>query len=224
MYDYDYYYEQEPSEIDLLIEDTVDKIRRTIIEQAKEDVESETQKSKKIQEKYDTDKKHWLDMNSELRSKNNKLQNELEELKTKYEKKRTEIPSLDFEIGETVYYINYDYNRKLVCPTCHGTGYVNFNTDEYGNITTSCPHCHGNSYGDIRKEVEYRRYYPSSTTIRKVCMEFEKDSTEISYWLSGSVGRVDKVFKDRESCQAECDKLNIEALEEAKKHIYQKEN
>lgn len=224
MYDYDYYYEKEPSEIDILIEDTVEKIRQTIIEQAKEDVESETQKSKKIQERYDTDKKHWLDMNSELRSKNNELQNELKELKTKYEKKRTEIPSLDFEIGETVYYIGSRYDQKLVCLTCHGSGKVNLNTDEYGDITTSCPHCYGNLYGDIRREVEYRKYYPSTKRIETVYMEFSKDSTKISYWLSESVGKVDRVFKDRESCQAECDKLNIKELEEAQKHIYQKES
>ena len=48
MYDYDYYYEQEPSEIDILIEEAVDKVRDTILLKAKDEVESQTQKAKKI--------------------------------------------------------------------------------------------------------------------------------------------------------------------------------
>lgn len=47
MYDYDYYYEQEPSEIDILIEETVDKVRDTILLKAKDEVEAQTQKAKK---------------------------------------------------------------------------------------------------------------------------------------------------------------------------------
>lgn len=239
MYDYDYYYKQEPSEIDILIDETVDKIRDTILLKAKEDVESETQKSKKIQEKYDMDKKVW----DEIRQRQNKqileLTNKLKNLEEEYNKKRSETPSLDFEVGEKVLEAELQYRSgALVCPTCKGKGKVNVQSEEYGDIEATCPHCKNNTYegeNNLVRKIEYHQYRPRTTTVVRATVHFEENNKmHTTYYTKEHSGSCElshseikhKIFKakDIEACRKYCEELNKEILEEAKKHIYQKEN
>ena len=224
MYDYEYYYEQEPSEIDLLVADTVNKIKKTILLKAKDDVEAETQKAAKVQEQFDIYK-----ANSERAHKSKaefiqKLQDELKNLTVEYNKKRTEIPTVDFDIGEKVFYITYDYEDKVLkCPTCNGTGKITCTLDEYGEVQADCPHCHGMTWGNGPRQIyKYHFYYPRQEEITKIHLTISNEGMQTRYMFRN--GHDDKnVYKDRATCQAECDRLNQQALAEAQTYIYQGE-
>lgn len=235
MYDYDYYYEQEPSEIDALVEETVDKITDTILSKAKDEVDSQLQKAKKIQEQYDKDKRILNEIINRQNTHIKTLTDELSNLQKEYDKKRSEIPSLDFEIGEKVLEAEMQYeDGRLVCSTCNGEGKVKIQSTEYGEIETTCPHCKGNTYAgekNIVKEIKYRRYRPRTVTIVRanVCFENNGKLTTTYYTKehSGSceIGHTNiekKIFKahETEACRKYCDELNKKALEEAQKHIY----
>lgn len=236
MYDYDYYYEQEPSEIDILIEETVDKIKDTILLKAKDEVDSQVQKAKKIQEQYDKDKNTWNEVHQKEQSRIKELTEELKALKEEYNKKRSKVPSLDFEIGEKVLEADLQYNYgKLVCPTCNGKGKFNVTLDEYGDTEIVCPHCKNNTYAgekNLVREINYRHYRPRTTTVVSANVHFEGNGKiSTTYYTKEHSGSCEimhsksDIFKhnDTEACKRRCEELNKKALEEAQKHIY-KEN
>ena len=235
MYDYDYYYEQEPSEIDILVEETIDKIRDTILLKAKDEVESQTQKAKKVQEQYDEDKRTWREIHNREQSCIKKLTEELNALKDEYNKKRSEVPSLDFEIDEKVLEAKMQFeDDKLNCPTCEGKGRITITLDEYGGVEVTCPHCKNNTYKgekNLVREIKYHRYRPSTTTVVRAEVSFEKSNKiTTTYYTKEHSGSCElahteiksKIFKanDIEACRKYCEELNQKALEEAQKHIY----
>lgn len=235
MYDYDYYYEQEPSEIDILVEETIDKIRDTILLKAKDEVDSQVQKAKKIQELYDKDKRIWGEIHNREQTCIKKLTDELNTLKEEYNKKRSEVPSLDFEVGEKVLEAEMQYqDGKLVCPTCNGKGKINVTLDEYGDIETTCPHCKNNTYEgekNLVREIKYHQYRPRTTTVVRAVASFEEGNKIYkTYYTKEHSGSCElshsetknKIFKvkDIEACRKYCEELNKKELEEAQKHIY----
>lgn len=235
MYDYDYYYEQEPSEIDILIEETVDKVRDTILLKAKDEVESQTQKAKKIQEQYDKDKRIWGEVHNREAALIKELTDKLNSLKEEYNKKRSEVPSLDFEIGEKVLEANLQYqDEELVCPTCNGEGRISVKLDEYGAVDVVCPHCKNNTYEgekNLVRKIKYHQYKPRATTVVRATVSFEEDNRiYATYYTKEHSGSCElshsetksKIFKakDIETCRKYCEELNKKALEDAQKHIY----
>lgn len=235
MYNYDYYYEQAPSEIDALIEETIDKIRDTILLKAKDEVESQTQKAKKISAQYDEAKRIWRETHDREQSHIKELTEELNALKEEYNKKRSEIPSLDFEIGEKVLVADIQFEvGKLVCPTCHGRGRINVTLDEYGDIETICPHCKNNTYegkNNLVREIKYHQYRPTTTTVVRAVASFEEGNKIYkTYYTKEHNGSCEvshseiksKIFKveDIEACRKYCKELNEKELEKARKHIY----
>ena len=235
MYDYDYYYEQEPSEIDLMVEEAVDKVKSTILLRAKDRVEQQTLKAEKIKKEYQDFKDGTKEIINDQKSKIKDLENRLIELKEDYIKKRTEIPTLDYEIGDKVWMPYRMSDKTLICPTCQGTGYVNIDTDNFGSVKISCPHCHGSEWkhkGDFVKKIQYWEYQPMIRTICGVTIEINEQKQQTIYYKVKSPSgycneypspNINDIYADQASCQKRCEELSKLALEDAKQYIYNEE-
>lgn len=236
MYDYDYYYEQEPSEIDLMVEEAVDKVKRIILLRAKDEVEQQTLKAEKIDKEYQNFKDGARKLIDDQKAEIKDLEKRLKTLQEDYDKKRTEIPALDYEIGDTVWIPHKTSDKTLLCPTCQGTGYVNIDTDIFGSVKISCPHCHGSEWkhkGNFVKKVQYWKYQPMARTICGATIEINEQKQQTVYYKVKSPSgycndypspNVNDIYADEASCQKRCEELNKLALEDAKQYIYNKEN
>ena len=235
-FEFDYYYDSQQAEIDAIVGDAVDKITNIITGQAKTQIDEQLQKANQIQEQYDKDKRIWGEVHNRESACITELTNELNSLKEQYNKQRTEIPALEFEIGDKVWHAHLNYHsEKLVCPTCQGKGIIQVALDEYGKVDVTCPHCKGSTWGDgVYRYIEYNTYYPELTTIDYAEVEISKVNNEqriiTTYHTkthSGSMSHsygMNEVFATKEECQKYCEELNKKAYEEAKKHIYQGES
>lgn len=86
MFDYNCYYKEEPSEIDIFIENTITKIKNEIGFQADNEVKvkSKNQSVAEIQEEFNAFKKKALIMEKGYKETIKRLQGEIKTLKEKY--------------------------------------------------------------------------------------------------------------------------------------------
>ena len=235
-FDFDYYYEPQQAEIDAIVDGAVSKIKDIVTGQAKTQINEQLQKADKIQEQYDKDQHIWQEIHRRQANIIKEKTQELENLQKQYTKQRTEIPALEFEIGDKVWHAKLNYHsEKLVCPTCQGKGIIQVALDEYGKVDITCPHCKGSTWGDgIYRYIEYNTYDPELTTIDWVEIEISKSNNEkrilTTYHTkthSGSMSHsydTNEVFASQEECEKYCEELNKKAYNDAKKHIYQGES
>lgn len=134
----DEYYEREPSEVELIF----DEAKTKLVEQIKDSVRAELEAiktseevSKKWMEQYKKDWKSAIDENAQLRKKIDELQDELEQ-------KRASLKELNYNIGDTIYYVRKDYSKSTrhTCITCGGKGQLYFEKDGL-RYSTRCPDC-----------------------------------------------------------------------------------
>ena len=226
MYDYDYYYEQKPSEIDILIDETVDKIRKVIELKAKEDIEQETLKSEKIQKEYDEYTKSSKEAYNKLCAEFGKYKKKYEQLEAEYNKKRQEIPSTKYCVGDKVYVAQTNCVNAICCPKCEGKGYINVTLDEYGDISITCPNCKNyNSFyewADMKnvREARYYEYSPEKLEIKGIEISIDRDDKiTTTYYLGENHIELseDKVFATAEECKKYCEKKARQEKEEAYK-------
>ena len=217
-----------------MIEEAVNKVKETILLRAKDEVEAQTLKAKKIEDEYRNFKDGAKNIIEQERAKVKELKEQLQNLQTKYDKKRTEIPTFEHEIGEKVWIPHAEWDKELICPTCKGTGKITINDDQFGNIEISCPHCHNSEWkhkGDFVKRVSYWEYRPIEATIDCIYVTLDKNhELQTKYHLKPQYGTILSNlecevfdFGDKESCERRCRELSKKSLEEAKQYIYSEE-
>ena len=188
--DYSDYYEQEPSEVDEIVDDAVQKITDIITERAKDEIDSIMNKAKYLEEQNAIESKQRAEAWKETAAWKKKC----EELTKELEKQRTEL-KLEFEVGEKVFFTRYrhDRSKKVFCSECGGTGVIKRIVDgeEYSK---KCPKCEGNTwYSNTRptpqKEVEYYEYYPEYDVIESM-PRFQKVALSIHIVLNNTVQKM----------------------------------
>lgn len=140
MYDFEDYYE--PSEYEELIEETIDKIRNSILSRAKEDIEYRTHEVERLKEELEKEKR----IRKKVQDGNKEKDKQIEDLKNKLEKKLTAYPHTEHNIGDEVWVLNHYRTETLYCEHCNGKGTIIGNDEKYGEVEFKCPYCLGSSY------------------------------------------------------------------------------
>jgi len=213
---YEEYYEQEPSEIDEIVEDTVNRITSIIKERAKDEIESSLKAAENRQQEIAQLKKTIQKNNEDEK----KLFDEISSLKADLEAKRTAIPTLPFEIGQEVWTIGYLETKKLKCPRCKGTGCIKVAVNGE-DLTAECPVCHRNNClkDKPKQAIEYCTYsVDPSTSISIIKINIDAKGTTYEYYTASGHSN-HGVFATRESCREACERLNKLSLETAQKEL-----
>lgn len=214
--DYSDYYEQEPSEVDEIVNDAVQKITDIIKERAKDEIDSIMNKAKYLEEQNAIESKQRAEAWKETADWKKKC----EELTKELEKQRTEL-KLEFEVGEKVFFTRYRHDRtkKVFCSECGGTGVIKRIVDgeEYSK---KCPKCKGNTYyyshmPEPQKEVEYYEYYPEYDVIESVNANVSKSGIKYTYCLK-QYGTEHEVFKTRDEALARAEEKSKQSFDKAK--------
>ena len=209
-------YEQEPSEVDEIVSDAVQKITGIIKERAKDEIDSVMNKAKYLEEQNTIASKQRADAWKETAAWKEKC----EELTKELEKQRTEL-KLEFEVGEKVFFTRYrhDRSKKVFCSECSGTGTIKRVVDgeEYSR---QCPKCKGRTWysetmPEPQKEVDYYEYYPEYDVIESVNAEISKGGIKYTYRLK-QYGSESEVFKTRDEALVRSEEKSKQSFEQAK--------
>lgn len=214
--DYGYSEAQHP-EIDDLITETIDKIKETIMLEIKDEIDKQLHKAEIKQQEIDK-------LNESLRDRNNmiaELRNQVKSLQADIDKKRTEIPTFEYELGEEVWVAKSVGILELHCDVCNGTGRITITHDDYGDLKITCPKCESRTYfrkGKYMEKVSYYKYAPQKYSIKEIHLDYLPKGMKVSYTFNDL--NVDNlVFKDKEECIRYCDVLNKKCLDEAERRL-----
>jgi hypothetical protein len=195
MYFEDYGYTAEPSKLDTILEEAVDKARHEI----KQEVQEELNRVKQIIDSEETATQELLTRNAELE----RVKKQIEELKAEYEKldnyklpksivdKMVKAVIDDFYLGQEVYVVNSSFTNEN-CELCKGNRKI---TVDINNNKTEvvCPSCNGQGY-KFKSEYSIGKKKISRIDLR-LC--FKKD--RVSYWTRECIyldGDEDPSIKD----------------------------
>ena len=163
---YDDYEPQEPSEVDTIVEDALDKLEEYLIDHSKLRINKIIESAKSWEKKYHdckTENRQFFSMITERDDK-------IKELTKELERKRTQLGILPFEPGEEVYFLmqNYSDVQKVTCPCCEGKGriYINHDGVDYNAL---CPKCKDSTYSGINaREASYTPWKVACRKIERV--------------------------------------------------------
>lgn len=161
---YDEYEPCEPSEVDEIVQEAINKLEEYIIDNSKLGINDIIESAQKWEKKYNECKAENRKFFSMITSKDD----EIKELKVELERKRTQFGILPFEAGEEVYYIfeSYRDTQKFTCPKCEGKGRVTINV-EGEEYNATCPVCKDSIYRDDAHKRE-SSYHPYKLGINKI--------------------------------------------------------
>ena len=155
MSNFDDYFEDQ-SEVEQIIDDTIDKLVGLISEKTKSEIE-----------RY----KNWYESTAEVRDKLQKqvyeqqekirvLEIDLKRAKEELERKDNEIPKVPFMPGDKVWFIGNDCRNEVIvkCPVCKGRSKVKTQTADYGEIEITCPRCKGSCDTKYEPAKAYQGY------------------------------------------------------------------
>ena len=218
MYWDDCYYCEEPKypEVEELLEDVTNKITEIIRNDVKEDIEISLNAAKNRETELSQCKDRLHSRDIEISN----LEKRVEELEKEVDKKHTEL-TLPFEIGEEIWVAAYNSSYKLTCNTCKGTGRININTEQYGEVQISCPHCKGFTLSNrAKREVTYYKYIAHKTTVKSISCNITSDgiSYDIHYtdqYHDDQVRELEKCFSNKDDCITFCEEYNKQCYEQA---------
>lgn len=211
-FDYDY---PELSELDILVDETTNKIKDMIINQSKDKVDEILKTAAREKERADRAMKRLR----EYEDKSINLQKENQALKDELDKKRTSLNELPFEIGEEAYFVvEYDC-EQVVCPECKGKGTIKVSTEKYGDVEVICPVCNNRTYysnSHPLRDVTYHTVKPRKFKIDRIHVHITSDNKQFSY--DGDTGcrcGCTNIFRTYEECEMYCEKENADRKKKA---------
>ena len=220
----------EPSALDELIDSTTEQIKDIIISEAKEKVDAILKQAEKAQEYTDLAQKRITRLMEEVSS----LKRENAKQKTELEKKILSIGELPFNIGDKVYFIRPKFIKDVYCPVSNGTGLVNANTEQFGEVLIDCPVCHGaDFYDETTKDPITKASYNvcgvQQATVKEISYRiFKNDKGEIQTRAQISLEdyiyitfNAEEIFSEtqREECEKRCEEINKQNKEEAERKV-----
>lgn len=214
-FDYDY---PELSELDILVDETTNKIKDMIINESKDKVDEILKTAAREKERADRAMKCLR----EYEDKSNTLQKENQALKDELDKRRTSLNEIPFEIGEEAYFVISCGSEKVVCPKCKGVGKIKASTKEYGHVEAICPLCNNRTYNPKHpiREITYYTIEPKKNKIDKIHVHITSDSKKFSYdGTPGYCSGCTDVFKTYEECKMYCDKENADRKQRAQMEL-----
>ena len=214
-FDYDY---PELSELDILVDETTNKIKDMIINESKDKVDEILKTAEREKERADRTIKRLR----EYEDKSNTLQKENQALKDELDKRRTSLNEIPFEIGEEAYFVISHNCEKLVCPECKGVGKIKASTKEYGDVEAICPLCNNRTYNSKHpiREISYYTLKPQKYKIDTIHVHITSDNKKFSYDATpGCCSGCTDVFKTYEECKMYCDKENADRKQKAQMEL-----
>lgn len=159
----------EPSDVDLIVHEAIEKLEEYIVDNTKIRLDDIINSAKKWEEKYNKKVQEYKELDKLLSQK----RQHIDELEKELEAKRTQLGILPFEVGQEVYFIREDFSgtRKFGCVKCNGKGRVTIVQDgvSYDPI---CPVCKDSIYRDpIHRESSYHPYKVAKHTIDYIKQE-----------------------------------------------------
>ena len=211
---WDEYYDMynEPSELDMIVEEALDKIQENV----KEVMRLKLEKLAKLDEDIDEKSKEL----STLKYKLSMAQMELSKVAKKTEELEDKIPARyvdrfihnaigNFAPGDKVWVVKEKYD-SIKCDMCDGIGkvrIVNLNNDEI-----ACPGCYGR--GTTSKSYYVVEEDKVNDIYLKLCFDRERRAclwnTENIYLESSSEysTSIKRIFDNEQAAQEECNRLN----------------
>ena len=214
-FDYDY---PELSELDMLVDETTNKIKDMIINQSKDKVDEILKTAAIEKERADIAVKSLR----EYKEKSINLQKENQALKDELDKRRTSLNEIPFEIGEEAYFVISCGSEKVVCPKCKGVGKIKASTKEYGDVEAICPVCNNTHYSNSHplREVTYYTVKPQKCKIDQIHVHITSDNKQFSYdGTPGYSSGCTNVFRTYEECKMYCDKENADRKKKAQTNL-----
>ncbi len=199
-YWYDDYEPAEPSEIDEIVSDAIKKVTDYIINNSKFDIELITGQAAEWEKKYNECKTENRKFFSEIMEKSNQIR----DLQTELERKRTQLGILPFEPGEQVYFIYQDRSstEKFTCPKCNGKGKISIKQDGM-TYECTCPICKDSIYGTDHphREATFNPYRVACRDIVRIDQAVTFDNktrqvnTETRYNVDGYIIPIEHIRK-----------------------------
>lgn len=211
---WDEYYDMynEPSELDIIVNEALDKIQENV----KEVMKLKLEKLAKLDEDISEKSKELVNLKYKLST----AQKNLSEVEKKAEELEDKMPARyvnrfihnaigNFAPGDKVWVVKTKYD-SVKCDMCDGTGkvrIVNSNNDEI-----TCPRCSG------RRTTSKSYYAAEKDKVKDICLKlcFDRErraclwNTENIYLESSSEysTSIKHIFDDEQAAQEECNRLN----------------
>ena len=218
-------YEVEPSEVDKIIDEAKNKIVKLVEENAKTELDDEFKRSEILSKRLAEKETLIVQKDFEIDTLNKKIK----ELTETIQKKKTEMPLTNFNIGDSVYLVETDGKKHSIqCPRCNGTGHVTFMVGDE-EIEGKCPICKGHSHYDYnlsKSEVEFYQYKPSSSyEIIGIQLDLKDSKISVTYFVgSFRCPFVEsEIYKSYGEAKIACEEANKKSLEKAQRELEGKE-
>lgn len=204
-------------EVDEMLTETIDKITSFIKNEVKDDIDSQLRKAEIKQKEIDELKSKIRRLEEIIKNQNNKNN----ELTAELQKKRTEIPSFEFEIGDKVWVPTIYKTEKLLCKTCEGTGTISVNSEEFGSIEATCSICRGWNWTNSDKPPKQSNYYIYESTycvLKTIEMVVTASGIHYTYQVKTPMDseiETEVFFLTKRECDARCREITQESFNSA---------
>ncbi|GKS14764.1 hypothetical protein YDYSY3_57640 [Paenibacillus chitinolyticus] len=215
---YDDFY-QEPNEFERQIEE----LKTALLKSVKSEYKEEMERLRAENEKLQTVKHDWKNIQSEFAAKHRQLENERAQMERKVRSAR--LGELMMDLNVTLYSVGYHYVQRPKCNNCNENRQYEFITPSGKQMTENCD-C----------ATRYTLYIPTENIMSEMVSRDGKitawyktyrdsdDGLELSsstmvrkIYESGtpfeSLERYGLFFRSKEECQAYCDWLNAKEQE-----------
>lgn len=198
---YDDYEPQEPSEVDQIVQEAIEKLEEYIIDHSKLGINEIINSASQWEQKY----KDCKAENRKFFTLLTERDDEIRSLKNELERKRTQLGILPFEPGEEVYYLYQSFSdtQKFTCPKCNGKGRVTI-THEGVEYTPICPVCKDSTYGDHPfREASYHPWKLGVSKIESITQtvtwnnKTKESEVDVNYRINGSNGYRQEFIRKR---------------------------
>jgi hypothetical protein len=209
MFEYDEFYEQEPSIADEILIQAKDSLVTAIIESVNGEIAEIISENKRIR---DTNKK-LTEEKREVDIQRKKLEDDILTFNKNKERiisdaNKDYIRSIaSATLTDKIYIVKSTAETKI-CGYCEGKHRVEIAVFDK-TVKVDCPHC-----GYDGKIVTKKTYYPEKRIVNQVNIKVYGQTTEIHFWTDNETGRdsreqsVKDFYFTLEECQKECDRLN----------------
>lgn len=210
---WDEYYDMynEPSQLDIIVDEALSKIQENV----KELVKLKLEKLAKLDEDIDEKSKEIVNLEYKLLT----AQKNLSEVEKKVEESEDRMPAKyidrfihdaigNFAPGDKVWVVSAQYQKRTCC-LCKGSGKVLIAEPVKTEIT--CPQCSGSG------QKTFNKYIVKEDKIYNIILKLNFKNHRVRNWsteniylysLKNSSTSIDRIFENKIDAEKECERLN----------------